>query len=297
MKIYIFIILITLFVYSCNDNCKTNQLADQIDTTILGIYNSGYGELRENLNLFDDSTFIYEEYWYSDYIQKGYPSSKVIKINGDYLKEQNTIILNPVHYLKQDIYEDTVKTLIDENYYFSDSTKIKTKFYIIKWSENVYLLSEENTNESGLYFENDFIRFANSYNSGSEPNYSELYFVKRVNKKRFGKIDITQIPEKYVSYFLDTFIEVKIVKIEKDVFFDSLLHTSINKIVLNRGKENGILEGMEFYSGGCCNIRIIEVSENTSTGIIELCPYHQDACQVGFLLTSWNSKDYGKYAP
>jgi len=106
--------------------------------------------------------------------------------------------------------------------------------------------------------------------------------------------DLTQFPKEYHDYFFKGERCVVVERIEEAFSHDSVHQVDLNRFYLNGGKSNGIREGMTFYSkiGGCCVLKITESSEDKSTGWIELCPYSQDACEVGDTLR--NETDYGK---
>lgn len=293
---YLYLITIVLIFYSCFHKHQQGLQCGQIDTALLGIYNESSGERGTNLTLTKEGTFTNERYYHSDFIQIGKPESEITEVLGKFSVESNRIELFPEVYIRKLIYKDSVVILDSIKYIKSDSTKIKTNFYIIKWIDNTYLLSEDSTFHYGYRMDNDFVAFANDYNSGSDPRLSQNYFAKKNHRNGHEKIELSQIPVKWRSYFLDSMIYVVITHVEKNFLYDRMFKTNISRFILKGGSSNGVKEGMIFYGKNrCCILKIMEADKLTSKGIIELCPFHQKSCKIGDTLTSWDEMDYGKY--
>lgn len=289
---------VVLLLISCRSVSDTPKTKNRIDTLMFDTFNKGFTEWGTNLTLTKEWTFKHEEYHYSDYVQKGEPTGWIKQITGSFKIDSNRIHLNPTNYLTKELFENKSVTIDSLNYFESDSTHIKTVFTLIKWTGNLYLLSEETSFEFGYRRDNDFVKFADNYNSGSEPRWSQPYFAKRSSKERAEKLDLSQIPLQWRGYFLDKPIRIVVTDIEKDIFYDSIYNTSINLFKLNGGEKQGVRAGMTFYGkAGCCTIKIMDADEDGSKGLIELCPYDQNSCKIGDTLISWNEKDYGKYVP
>lgn len=251
-----------------------------------------------NLTLNSNGSFVNEEYWYSDYVQKGEPSSQSTSTIGKYAVDSNKISLYPEYIIKNKIYWDSIRTVDSLKYYKSDSTTIITEFTVVKWNQNIYLLSELQNFQFGFRTDNDFVRFADNYNSGNEPRWNGSYFAQRNRKDRLEKIELTQIPTKYQSYFIESPIQVTVSNIEYDFFYDSLFMNYINRFELSGGADDNVLKGMTLYgNNGCCILKIVEVFDSISYGIIELCPKDQNACEIGDTLKTRNERDNGKYVP
>ena len=299
MKQQISILIICLFFSCCQNSDQGGYYGKgDIDDDLLGTYTKGYSDMGTNLILEEDGTFINEDYYYSDYIQKGEPSAWITEIKGRFKISSNEIVLYPEVYLTKEIYNDSIVILDSLEYYSSDSTTINTEFIIVRWTGNIYLLSEEASFRYGYRVDNDFVLFADNYNSGSEPRWNGSYFAKRNCKVRYESIDLEQIPMKWRSSFLDSLKQVIVIDVEQEYLYDSTFMCYINRYVLEGGEHRGIREGMTFYGKeGCCVLKIMNTDELTSKGIIELCPYHQNSCKVGDTLISWNKKDNGEYPP
>jgi hypothetical protein len=80
----------------------------------------------------------------------------------------------------------------------------QARFHLIQWTGNLYLLSEEQVIQFGIKRDKDFVRFAENYNSGSEPQWPANYFVKRYNRIRNEKLDISHIPARWRGNFSDS---------------------------------------------------------------------------------------------
>ena len=297
MKETLTILTFIFIVSSCNYRLAEKK-EKYVDESIVGIYNKGFKDMGTNLTLSSNGSFINQKYWYSDYVQKGEPSGLFTNTIGKYTIDSNSVSLYPDYFVKKEIFRDTTKIVDSAKYYNSDSTTISTVFTVIKWNSNIYLLSEQQNFQFGYRTDNDFVRFADNYNSGSEPRWNESYFSQRNRKDRFEKIELNQIPTEWRSYFIDSPIHIVVSKIKQDFFYDSLFMNYINRFELIGGAKDKVREGMTFYGNdGCCILKIMEVFDSTSFGIIELCSKQQNGCEIGDTLTTWNKKDNGKYVP
>ena len=269
-----------------------------IDESIIGTYKKGSKEMGTNLTLNNEGKFINQKYLYSDCFQQGETSGWITNTIGKFIIDSNKIFLFPDYFVKKELFNDSTIIIDSVRYYKSDSTSINTEFTIIKWNNNIYLLSELQNFLFGYRTDNDIVRFADNYNTGSEPRWNESYFAQRNNKERFEKIDLIQIPPEWRNYFLDTPIKIIVKDVEQNFFYDSMFMNYINRYELIGGVKNNVNEGMTFFGkNGCCILKIMEVFDSTSYGIIELCPRQQNGCKVGDTLSTRNERDNGKYVP
>lgn len=286
---------IAIFLVNCTQNVNVNNNTNILDSNLIGVFEKSSETI---LTLNSDSTFVHEESMYRDWPSKTEPELWGTRIQGSFSVDSNQLLLTPKFIYKFQQYGDSLAITDSIKYYDSDSTSIKKNYQYLFWSENVYLLSEEPSFIFGYRLDNDFVRFADNYNSGSEPRWVQSYFAKRKNKVATEKIDKSQIPTKYQELFLDSPISIIVSDIEKDFLYDSMFQTNIYRYTLKGGTKNGVNEGMTFYGKeGCCIIKIMEVDELSCKGIIELCPFQQDGCNIGDTLLTRNERDYGKFIP
>lgn len=291
---YISAIMITFI--SCRTDMKLDNKTLLVDSTL--IFNKGYKDFGTNLILNTEGTFNYEDYHYSDYVQKGEPSGWITEIRGRYRTDSNKLFLIPENLLHKELFDFKVVVIDSSKYIDCDSLRIDTDFTIVKWSGNIYLLSMSKSQDLRFRVNNDFEKFADNYNSGSEPRWNGNYFALRQSKIRHEKLDKNQIPTKYRDYFLDSVISVVVINVINDFAYDSLFNSSISEFEMKGGENIGIKEGMTFYGmDGCCIIKTMKVEKDKSYGLIELCPNQQVACKIGDTLTTWNIRDNGKYVP
>jgi hypothetical protein len=294
MRALLYITAIIVTFMSCRIDRKKENKTLLVDSTLT--FNKGYKDLGTNLILNSDGTFIYEDYNYSDYVQEGEPSGWITEIAGKYRTDSNKLSLIPEIILHKELFNFKEVVIDSAKYVDCDSLKIDTAFTIVKWTGNIYLLSMSRSQDLRFRINNDFEKFADNYNSGSEPRWNGNYFALRLSKKRLEKLDKNQIPSEYRDYFLDSAISVIVIKIKEDFAFDNVFNSSISKFELSGGEIKGIKEGMTLYgTDGCCIIKVMQVEKDKSYGLIELCPNQQDACKIGDTLTTWNFRDYGKY--
>ncbi|GHC65198.1 hypothetical protein [Ulvibacter litoralis] len=243
MRIYRLLICIILVSCSDKNNSASDNASDlQVDTltfTSRG-FNSGH-----KLKLTSDNQFIDENYWASCFGGGG----KQI-VSGTYISENKKSILTPktVEYIESPMLEgDTIlkKRIFNYN---PDSLKIKTDYYLVEWRRNKYLLSE-NTYPI-IEDENDFIRFAQYFNSESR-RFKFDGFLYIDNEHTCDSLnpnfDYKQIPKKWRKYFLDKPISIeinKLLKVEriKDEYADGFYC----QVELNKGEKDSVFNGLYF---------------------------------------------------
>lgn len=285
-----FIITITLSLSASSKTRIHKSTGTSLDTAVLGKYHAGYSDIGSDLILNKDGSFILKNYHYTDVNieNDGQQEMGRLKIYyGTFSLHHNTISLTPKVLVRRkalkirEVLQDSVA------YYESDTTSLARNFSVIKWIGNIYLLSAAS-------YENDFIAFANHYNSGGEPGLSSSYFAKRWNTERHKQIDVSQLPKKWRGYILDSVIHVRITKVDKNVKYNKPINIDY-WYEINKGKQHGIKKGMILYGKYCCSLLIMEVTQTSSKGIIAHCPFNQDACKTGDVLVSWNEQDHGKF--
>jgi|GEM_PF-3811269 len=291
---YIRFIIMLCFGFSCQNHNESLTQKSVVDSRTLGTFTKGYGDLGAELILYPDGSFEHTQFFYDDVVNPDTPSGRLWTTIGMFEKDSNLVKLSPKHVFEKEDWGDTLIVKGSYEYVKSDFTRIQTSLYMVEWSDNIYLLSEE-ADPYLVARHADFLLFANNYNSGSEPEWTSWYFAKRNYKSKANNLNLAQIPPPWRPYFLDTVAYVVVSGVEQDFLYDSIFDTSISKYILNGGIQNQVRPGMEFFGKNCCHLTIMESDDSTSTGIIEVCPNQQDACHVGDTLTSYNHHQYGAY--
>jgi len=295
---YIIILILLSFIWACSNTEKKPLKFSQPRTELLGLYIKGSSDYGKTIKLDSGNKFTYESFSYSDIIIEPEPIGLIRIIQGKFKINSNVVYLSPELILQKEVHEQFQITVDSIPFYESDSTSIKKIFNVVKWANNIYLIAEDSSINIGDRADNEFIEFANNYNSGSEPKSGPLYFANRASENTYENIDKEQIPIQWQDYFIDSVIQTTIIAVEEDYLYDSKLNLSISRFELNSGSDSGIKVGIEFYGEeGCCIIKIIETTRITSKGIIKLCTYHQDVCKIGDRLSTWNEREFGKYVP
>lgn len=235
----------------CNNG--NNYVAEQtsnLEVDTLSFSSRGFNS-GHTLKLATDNNFIDENYWAGCLGGGG-----TQKIYGTYISDNGKIILNPrtVHYIETPMFEnDTIseKTITEYN---PDSLNIKTEYYLVEWRRNKYLLSESmDPNyemESSSLEQNDFIRFAQYYNSESRRFKFDgfLYFDNEHTCDSLNPdFDYEQIPVKWRMYFLKKPIVTTIKRVVKtEVIKDEYADGYYCQIELNKGTADSIYNGLYF---------------------------------------------------
>lgn len=169
-----------------------------------------------------------------------------------------------------------------------DSLKIKTEFQIVKWQNKKYLLSDYYDLNWSLEKENDYIRFANHFNSGLEPELSGMYLVTQIKDTIKTEFDLKQIPQKWQSYFLKEPISVKIRMIKKIIDPNDKENISW-QIELDKGKKDRLNNRLSFKTkDGELYIHVDSVLTNRSYGVIYMYDFSPEKFPVGTeLRTKW----------
>lgn len=284
------ILLLLGIVVACRPSDKV------MDDKLFGKYEITGFNSSVTIELRPSGEFIYERT-----LSDCFGGSDVQRIFGSYLIDSGRLKLNPkqltnVNYFGFDS-NDFKKDSLE--YYSSDSTFLKKEFQVFTWDSLTYLLSEDSYSYWGFpEDENDYERFSDYYNSGYEPRQSGSYFVKRVDG-HFPKteLDVANLPLKYRGRFLQEPIVGEILNVDKiEKLVDSGQVQLINRYKINRGRQDGVMEKMEFYGDdGCCTIRITDVDEKTSFGHIHLCYDYQADCGKGGRVTTYLEREKGAF--
>lgn len=236
---------------SCNNrnNSVTEKISSlKVDT--LSFSSRGFNSAHQ-LKLTTDNQFIDENYWAGCLGGGG-----TQKIYGTYSTDNGKIILNPktVHYIETPMFESD--TLMEKRIskYNPDSLKIKTDFYLVEWRRNKYLLSESmdpNYEMDSSYLEkNDFIRFAQYYNSESRRfKFDGFLYIEneQTSDSLNPDFDYEQIPVEWRKYFLKKPIVTEIKRIIKIEFIKlEYAEGFFCQIELNKGTEDGVYKGLYF---------------------------------------------------
>jgi hypothetical protein len=201
-------ILILLLIFGCSNNQPKSNSEKKIDTLRYSYrgFNNGL-----KLDLLSDGRFINENYLFSCFgggeKKRVFGTYKMDSINLILIPEKIELIEYPM-----DLELNPITTRIK---YGIDSLKIKTKFKIVNWETNKYLLSDFHEFGWSLEKENDFIRFANYINIGFEPETSGMYLSKKSKDSIKSEFEINKIPEKWQKYFLKEPLSAKIKSIKK----------------------------------------------------------------------------------
>ena len=205
-------IIILFLIFSCtNNNSKSIEKGldlQKIDTLTYKYNGFNYGL---KLDLLSNGYFISENYIFSCF---GGGERK--KVYGTYKMDNQNLTLNPERIELIEYPEDlTSNAKTTKIKYGTNSLKIKTKFQMVTWENNQYLLSEHFDFQWNAEEENDYIRFANCLNNGLEPEISGVYLANKTNDTITSKFDVKQIPEKWQRFFLNEPVSAKIKSIKR----------------------------------------------------------------------------------
>jgi hypothetical protein len=113
----------------------------------------------------------------------------------------------------------------------------------IRWGERVYLIPTD-----------EIIDFCNAINSRSEPRNGAhgFFFLRDGDEKKQAK-GKPELPKEFMPYLLDKPVDAKIVSIKdvreeqrKDVCGEDYIRRTVT-VVVNKGKRDGLLPGMELH--------------------------------------------------
>ncbi|WP_299121986.1 hypothetical protein [uncultured Tenacibaculum sp.] len=278
-------LIILFLIYSCS-NSKSNSTIENYRIKPLDTLKFSYHGFNNGakLNLISNGFFINEDYVYGC-VGGGFRK----KVFGKYQIKNNQLTLLPekIKYTEFPLdFESKPKT--SNVSYGPDSLKIKTKFQIVKWGDNEYLLSDYFHFGWGIGKENDYLRFADYLNDGSEPKSSGMYLVNKTNDPITTEFDLKQIPKKWQKHFLKEPISAKIKSIEKiiDSNDDDYIYW---KIELDKGEKDRmnkrltlVTKNEEFF------IEVDSVLINTSYGTTNMYDFSPKKFPIGTeLRTKW----------
>lgn len=258
------VVLFTCFISSCNNkDLKSVDLVSNITDT-LEYSQKGFND-GILLSLIDNKTFEYEKYSYGCI-----GGSHVEKMYGYYEKESDYLKLFPERVKIETKYIDfDMDNIIIESNYVPDSFSIKTDYYIVDWGNNEYLLSEDSSLVGDEQI-NDFHRFSEYFNSGSEPENSGRYLVNKSNDSDFENEDlnISTIPIKWRYLFLIQPIKSFVKDFRISTVHRDDDHPQKLDIEINKGSLNQVRKGMTFTNeDGKFSMKIDSVREHSSFGI------------------------------
>lgn len=278
-------ILILFLIFSCSNNKTESNNAkpvlQNIDTLRYS-YNGFNNGLR--LDLLSDGRFINEHYLFSCF---GGGERK--KVFGTYKMDSMNLTLIPKRVEFFEYSEDIVlKPTITKTKYGVDSLKIKTEFQVINWENRKYLFSDFYDFGWSIDKENDYIRFADYLNSGFEPEMSGMYLVHKSKDSITSEFDLSQIPEKWQSYFLKEPISAKIINI-KTVIDPNDKENISWKIELDKGENDRINNRLTLETqDGEFFIEIDSVLTNKSYGTTYMYDFTPQKFPIGTeLRTKW----------
>lgn len=142
-----------------------------------------------------------------------------------------------------------------------DFQGIDLEFYKVAWGERHYLIAKDQV-----------IEFCNAINAGDEP-VAQLPFnrflMKAGDKAREAK-GKPNIPAEFNKYLLAKPINANIIQIlDSRVEKDNDFINRFSKVIINAGKEEGVLPGMKFrVTQGYDSLRVNKVDAHTSEAVL-----------------------------
>ncbi|WP_028891590.1 hypothetical protein [Tenacibaculum sp. 47A_GOM-205m] len=278
-----YIIILSFFIFSCTTKSSLKLEKQNIDTLKYSYkgFNNG-----KKLSLLSNGKFINEEYLFG--CTGGGERKKVF---GTYKIDSSDtyLTLNPTLVeLTEYPIEREMKPIIKTIKHNIDLLKIKTNYQILKWEKNRYLLSGFFYIGWSLEEDNDYIRFANYLNSGSEPESSGMYLVNKVEDSITSNFDLNQIPKKWENFFLRKPISAKIKSIEKIIY--SKEEEDVSWLLeLNKGENDLVNNRLTLKTkDGSLFIEIDSVLKNKSFGRTYIPNFSPKKYPVGTeLRTKW----------
>lgn len=277
--------LLLLIIVGCSNNKHKSDHKIKIDLKIdtLRYSYTGFNNGLQ-LDLLSDGRFINERYLFSCF-----GSGERKKVLGTYKLDDVNLILSPKTIeLTEYSSEMEIKPITRSIKYGVDSLKIKTNFKLIRWDNKKILLSESFDNNWSFEEENDFLRFADYFNSGLEPESSGMYLVKSTKDSIFSKLDIKQIPKKWRKYYLNEPLNAKIKSITKviDPEDNQYFHWQIE---LDKGRNNGIFKNISFSTeDDSIYFHIDSVENNRSFGKYYMPDFTKEKYSIGTeVKTKW----------
>ena len=288
MKIrIIYTLLIAVIAFSCNttsnkpDLGQVNIKPGLDDEFLIKGFNCGV-----EIGLSSDYTFYNKTFSFG--CMGGIYIKKVI---GSYATENNFLSFNPqkIIIIQDDsaILWDTITNVDTIDYYKSDSTKIQTKYWLVKTSSINFLISEAKMgeNDESFYKSSNFIALANNYNSYQKTNTKQYLLADKDTIIDFRELDIDKyIPDKWKSYFLSEPLNAKILAVK---VIDSN-NMFLPKYRLNIGSKSGVKPGMKFYTDkyDFIDIEIMTVDSSCCIGIGDNIFYKNTKLEKGTILST-----------
>ena len=197
MELIYFSILMCIGI-SCSDHEAQVEIVKQKDTNVDTLTFTNFEEnFLSKLYLLSNGNYTNERYNYSCY--EGQNKGKIIQ--GTYIKDSFYLNLFPYRIDYVDFEFDFYSADTTETIFGADSLINNTKFKIIKWGKNTYLLSSFKYQSDDM---NDYKRFATNIKESEEPRSGYGYFSMRSSDSVVSKLDINQIPNDWKNLFVDS---------------------------------------------------------------------------------------------
>ncbi|SEB84261.1 hypothetical protein SAMN04489761_1928 [Tenacibaculum sp. MAR_2009_124] len=297
MKTLTAIVLFTTAVLysSCsfNRNSNSSQINNKSkNNEIVTNYSFNAINYAKNINLLKDNRFVITEN-----INRVNGDTTIKKHYGTFQKTSNVITLEP---------KETEMTLLVKRFenvkesniysYEQNDSKINTRYYIVKWNDKEYLLSDQFNSISNHDEKNDFQRFAYFFNSGIEPSEGGYYF-KRTYKPTDSvktSFNIEQIPQQWRTYFLTKPISANIIDTEKELKNSKFQQYAFWRIKLNKGAKDGIKKGVSFSTKfEDFHIRVDSILPDVCFGSFRINDFDDEFIEIGTeMRTQWASKAF-----
>ncbi|CAM1374572.1 hypothetical protein [Tenacibaculum xiamenense] len=295
MKNLTAIVLFTsaLLCNSCsfNGNSKSSRIDnDSKNNEIISSYSFSAINYNKSIDLLKGNRFVITEN-----INRVNGDTTVKKYLGDFKKTGNVVTLIPkeVEIATHVVNFENIKESDIFSYSQSDS-KINTRFYLIKWNNIEYMLSDQFNAIANYDEKNDFQRFAYFFNSGIEPNEGGYYF-KRTNHANDSvktPLDIKQIPQQWRTYFLTKPISANIINTEKKFKKSKFYEYACWRIKLDKGAKDGIKKGVSFSTKyEDFHIRVDSILPDVCFGSFRINDFDDEFIKIGTeMRTQWNSE-------
>ena len=263
-------LLFILFIFSSTISNSQDLKIKGTVTYSQVLLNSG-----RKLDLFSDGTFKYEKYSYTCFL-----NGNKKEIIGNYNILNNKLFLKPYDVVVE-IYEENKKLKSRKELHYSDigSIKINTNYDILVWNNRSYLLSEQINENLHINSENDYHLLSHSYNSGNQPDQNDYLLTRKINNTNHTNLDLSKIPDKWRTYYLEKPISAKIKRIIKEIDTISsneylLRGMSENEeiisynVTIDKGTNHGVKCGHTFFidKNNKYGFRILETFATESRG-------------------------------
>jgi len=147
----------------------------------------------------------------------------------------------------------------------------------IRWGNRVYLIPS-----------NEIIKFVNEINASSEPRDGvHGFFFLRLGDEEKEVTSKPELPGEFMEYLLDRPIDAAIVSVSKPVKSTKNKDLTTVVVIVNKGKKDGLLPGMELYvtkpGDSYDSVELTKVGETQSEGRYQ---YDNNHPAVGWQLST-----------